>query len=107
MAKGLAVGLNKGHVVSKIEKPSRVKVQRRKQNEYNYIARKRVAVIRQVIHEICGHKPYERKIMELLKQSKANTQKKAYKLAKKSLGTHKRALRKRNELQEAVQRHEH
>ena len=30
MAKGLAVGLNKGHVVSKIEKPSRVKVQRRK-----------------------------------------------------------------------------
>ena len=85
-------------VVSKIEKPSRVKVQR---------PRKRVAVIRQVIHEICGHKPYERKIMELLKQSKANTQKKAYKLAKKSLGTHKRALRKRNELQEAVQRHEH
>ena len=74
----------------------------------NYpIARKRVAVIRQVIHEICGHKPYERKIMELLKQSKANTQKKAYKLAKKSLGTHKRALRKRNEVQEAVQRHEH
>ena len=98
MAKGLAVGLNKGHVVSKIEKPSRVKVQR---------PRKRVAVIRQVIHEICGHKPYERKIMELLKQSKANTQKKAYKLANKSLGTHKRALRKRNELQEAVQRHEH
>ena len=36
MAKGLAVGMNKGHVVSKIEKPSRVKVQR---------PRKRVAVI--------------------------------------------------------------
>ena len=108
MAKGLAVGLNKGHVVSKIEKPSRVKIQRRKWITFtHYIARKRAAVIRQVIHEICGHKPYERKIMELLKQSKANTQKKAYKLAKKSLGTHKRALRKRNELQEAVQRHEH
>ena len=36
MAKGLAMGLNKGHVVSKIEKPSRVKVQRRKKiNIYN------------------------------------------------------------------------
>lgn len=45
--------------------------------------------------------------MELLKQSKANAQKKAYKLAKKSLGNHKRALRKRNELQDAVARHEH
>ena len=30
MAKGLAERLNKEHVVSKIEKPSRVKVQRRK-----------------------------------------------------------------------------
>lgn len=109
MAKGLAVGLNKGHVVSKIEKPSRVKVQRRKLYFFitPLIARKRVSVIRKVIHEICGHSPYERKIMELLKQSKANTQKKAYKLAKKSLGTHKRALRKRNELQDAVARHEH
>lgn len=103
------MGLNKGHVVSKIEKPSRVKVQRRKKIIIKIlnIARKRVSVIRKVVHEICGHSPYERKIMELLKQSKANTQKKAYKLAKKSLGTHKRALRKRNELQDAVNRHEH
>jgi large subunit ribosomal protein L36e len=66
-----------------------------------------MTVIRKVIREICGHTPYEKKIMELLKQSKANAQKKAYKLAKKSLGNHKRALRKRNELQDAVARHEH
>ncbi|MCQ2819493.1 MAG: 60S ribosomal protein L36 [archaeon] len=45
--------------------------------------------------------------MELLKQSRANTQKKAYKMAKKSLGTHKRALKKRSELEDAVKRHEH
>jgi hypothetical protein len=30
MAKGLAVGLNKGHIVSKIEKPSRITEKKRK-----------------------------------------------------------------------------
>ena len=44
--------------------------------------------------------------MEILKQSKANGQKQAYKLLKKSLGTHRRALRKREELQQAVAHHE-
>ena len=42
--------------------------------------------------------------MELLKQSKANAGKKAYKLAKKSLGTHKRAQRKKAELTEFLSR---
>jgi large subunit ribosomal protein L36e len=42
--------------------------------------------------------------MELLKQSKANSSKKAYKMAKRRLGTHKRAQKKRNELAEAIAR---
>ena len=45
--------------------------------------------------------------MEMLKQSKQSAQKKAYKLAKRCLGTHRRALKKRNELQNAVAHHEH
>ena len=98
MAKGLAMGLNKGHIVTKIEIPSWQEIKR---------PRKRLSVVRKVIHEITGHAPYERKIMEMLKQSKQSSQKKAYKLAKKSLGTHRRALRKRHELQEAVAHHEH
>jgi large subunit ribosomal protein L36e len=97
MAKGLAMGLNKGHILTKIEVPSNTKEKR---------PRKRISVIRKVVHEITGHAPYERKAMEILKQSKANGQKLAYKLLKKSLGTHRRALRKREELQTAVAHHE-
>ena len=98
MAKGLAVGLNKGHIVSKIEEPSWKDIKR---------PRKRMHVIRKIIHEMCGHSPYERKVMEMLKQSKPTAQKKAYQMAKKALGTHKRAIKKRSELQEAVAHHEH
>lgn len=97
MAKGLAMGKDKGHVLNKIEKPSKVKVER---------PRKRISVIRKIVHEICGHAPYERKAMEILKQSKGNAQKKAYKLIKHALGGHRRTLRKREELQTAVEHHE-
>jgi large subunit ribosomal protein L36e len=61
-------------------------------------------LIRKVIAEISGRSPYERKIIELLKQSKATSNKKAYKLAKRALGTHKRAQRKKNELSEFISR---
>jgi len=37
-----------------------------------------------------------------LKQSKANSQKKAYKLAKKSLGTHSRAQKKKAFLADVI-----
>jgi len=94
MAKGLAVGLNRGFVVSKIEVPSWVP---KKQ------PRKRVSVVRRVVSEICGKSGYEKKIIEVLKQTKqTNSQKKAYKLCKKALGTHKRAIRKRTELQDFI-----
>jgi hypothetical protein len=36
MAKGLAVGLNRGHVVTKIEKPSRIQEKKRK-HSFPYI----------------------------------------------------------------------
>jgi large subunit ribosomal protein L36e len=95
MARGLAIGINKGHVVTSIEVPSWAPGKN---------PRKRVSLIRRVIREITGKAPYERKIIELLKQKKANSSKKAYKMAKKSLGTHKRAQKKRNELAEFLAR---
>ena len=64
--------------------------------------RKRVSQIRRVITEITGRNPYEKKIIELIRQGKAAAGKKAYKIAKRYLGTHRRAARKRNELTEFV-----
>ena len=97
MPKAFIKRLDKKHVLTKIEVSSYKKEKR---------PRKRISVIRKIIHEICGHAPYERKAMEILKQSKSNGQKLAYKLLKRSLGTHRRALRKREELQTAVAHHE-
>ena len=57
---------------------------------------KRVAVVREVVREACGLAPYERRISELLKTGR---DKRALKLAKKRLGTHIRAKRKREEVQ--------
>jgi large subunit ribosomal protein L36e len=93
MAKGLAVGLNKGYVVSKIEVPSK---------RINKNPRKRVKLIRKIVAEISGRSAYERKVIEILKQGHSNSQKKAYKLCKKRLGTHKRGMRKRQELTDYI-----
>lgn len=40
MAKGIAVGVSKGHIVTKIEKPSWQKGTNRKSNSNNYFSQK-------------------------------------------------------------------
>merc|ERR1719262_949284 len=47
--------------------------------------------------------PYERRMVELIKIGSASTFKRSLKFAKKRLGTHKRAKKKRDEMQELVQ----
>ncbi|KAH9654918.1 60S ribosomal protein L36 [Citrus sinensis] len=74
---GLFVGLNKGHIVTKKELP------------------KRVHFVRTVIREVAGFAPYEKMITELLKVGK---DKRALKVAKRKLGTHKRAKKKARNL---------
>jgi large subunit ribosomal protein L36e len=51
--------------------------------------------VRSVIREVAGFSPYEKRVMELLKNSK---DKRARRLAKKRLGTLLRAKRKVDEL---------
>mmetsp|Transcript_34489 Transcript_34489/g.80083 ORF Transcript_34489/g.80083 Transcript_34489/m.80083 type:complete len:113 (+) Transcript_34489:98-436(+) len=93
-ASGLAAGLNKGFVVTRREMPARPANMRR--------LSKRNALIREVMREVVGFAPYERRMIELLKIGSASTQKRALKLAKRRLGTHKRGKRKRDEMAEAV-----
>ncbi|KAK9198694.1 hypothetical protein WN944_013880 [Citrus x changshan-huyou] len=82
---GLFVGLNKGHIVTKKELPPRPADRKGKTS-------KRVHFVRTVIREVAGFAPYEKMITELLKVGK---DKRALKVAKRKLRTHKRAKKKR------------
>lgn len=54
-----------------------------------------------MIREVAGFAPYEKRITELLKVGK---DKRALKLAKRKLGTHKRAKKKREEMANVVRK---
>eukprot|EP01090_Pellita_catalonica_P021674 TRINITY_DN816_c0_g1_i1.p1 TRINITY_DN816_c0_g1~~TRINITY_DN816_c0_g1_i1.p1 ORF type:complete len:111 (-),score=19.90 TRINITY_DN816_c0_g1_i1:107-439(-) len=87
----LAVGLNKGRAVTKRPRRQRSK---RKPSQ-------RKIFVRGIIREIAGYSPYERRIMELIK---VGLDKRALKVAKRKLGGHKRALHKREEMTQIIQR---
>ncbi|VEU20293.1 DEKNAAE101138 [Brettanomyces naardenensis] len=89
MAKsGIAVGLNKGHKVEAKEvapKPSQRKGR----------ASKRSLFVRSLIKEVSGLSPYERRVIDLIRNA---GEKRARKFAKKRLGTQKRAKVKVDEM---------
>eukprot|EP00208_Stichococcus_sp_RCC1054_P003590 CAMPEP_0206135970 /NCGR_PEP_ID=MMETSP1473-20131121/1208_1 /ASSEMBLY_ACC=CAM_ASM_001109 /TAXON_ID=1461547 /ORGANISM="Stichococcus sp, Strain RCC1054" /LENGTH=100 /DNA_ID=CAMNT_0053528147 /DNA_START=72 /DNA_END=374 /DNA_ORIENTATION=- len=85
---GIAVGLNKGHITTRREKALRPANRKGR-------ASKRVKFVRDIVREVAGLAPYERRITELLK---VGFDKRALKVAKKKLGTHIRGKRKREEL---------
>merc|ERR1711893_230053 len=72
------------------EKPSRRKGALTKRNKF----------VRDIVREVCGFAPYERRTIELLRISK---DKRALKSCKKRLGTHLRGKRKREEMQAVIQ----
>ena len=88
MASGLAQGKNKGHATTKI-----AKAKSRKGSQHA-----RVKLCREIAREVVGLSPYERRILDMVKTGGASAEKRIYKFAKRRLGTHKRALRKREDI---------
>ena len=75
---GIFVGLNKGFIVTK-PKNNTKKV--KPSNSKGKLG-KRVKLIREVIREVCGLAPYEKKMMELIRAGERSKEKKAVKMAR-------------------------
>ncbi|CAH0547101.1 unnamed protein product [Brassicogethes aeneus] len=89
----IAIGLQKGHKTTKI--PSgKTKADNVRPARLKGIQTKHTKFVRDLIREVVGFAPYEKRAMELLKVSK---DKRALKFLKRRLGTHIRAKRKREE----------
>ena len=61
---------------------------------------KRSKFVREVVHELAGWSPYERRAMDLIKLEKRRA---ARSFLKKRLGTHKRAIHKLTHLESIIQ----
>ncbi|XP_037053156.1 60S ribosomal protein L36-like [Peromyscus leucopus] len=89
----MAVGLNKGYNVTK-----NVSSKPRHSWCRGHLT-KHTKFVRDMIQEVCGFAPYERRAMELLKLSK---DKHALKFIKKRVGMHIRSKRKQEELSKVL-----
>ena len=63
---------------------------------------KRAKAVREVIREVAGWSPLEKKMLELIRTGVALKAKKAVKTARAKLGTHRRALLKRTAIQDVI-----
>mmetsp|Transcript_34914 Transcript_34914/g.51271 ORF Transcript_34914/g.51271 Transcript_34914/m.51271 type:complete len:107 (-) Transcript_34914:58-378(-) len=90
---GIAQGKHKGHVTDTIAKAARP-------SHRKGTLGKRVSLIREIVSEVAGLSPYERRILDMIKTGGASADKRIYKFAKKRLGSHKRALAKREQIKE-------
>jgi len=90
---GLAAGMAKGHVVVKYSAKLKTRSRSLKKND-------KVHAARSIAREVCGLAPYEKRILDVLKVGAGNVEKRMYKMGKKRLGTHRRALKKRDEIKQ-------
>jgi len=89
----ICVGLEKGHKTTKNNlkvKPSKSKGKLTKHNKF----------VRDLIREVAGFAPYERRAQELLRIGK---EKRCLKFLKKRIGSHDLAKKKREEMQAILQ----
>jgi len=91
---GLFVGLNHGFIV---KKPTKQEWKKRPVTLKGKNS-KRVQAVREIIREVSGFSPLEKKMLELIRRGDQAKEKKAVKIARKKLGTHRRACLKRDEL---------
>ncbi|CAF0879496.1 unnamed protein product [Rotaria sordida] len=89
----IATGLHKGRKLEKFV-TKRLRPSRRTSKKS-----KRVKFVRDLVRELVGFMPYERRAMELMKVGR---DKRALKYVKARLGSHQRAKKKRDELQTAI-----
>eukprot|EP01117_Protostelium_nocturnum_P007839 TRINITY_DN2804_c0_g2_i1.p2 TRINITY_DN2804_c0_g2~~TRINITY_DN2804_c0_g2_i1.p2 ORF type:complete len:125 (-),score=40.26 TRINITY_DN2804_c0_g2_i1:74-448(-) len=90
----IAVGLKKGHFVTKRTPVARTAAKKGKLGKHTKF-------VRELVREVTGFAPYERRIMELVRNG---LEKRAVKLAKRKLGTLRRAKSKYNEMNDAMRK---
>ncbi|KAJ5176237.1 60S ribosomal protein L36 [Penicillium canariense] len=90
---GIVVGTNKGHKTTPLNTP-KSKISRSKGQ-----SSRRTAFVREIAREVVGLAPYERRVIELLRNAQ---DKRARKLAKKRLGTFTRGKRKVEDMQKVI-----
>ena len=90
---GMKVGFDKGFPVEKLEKKVRPKHRKGTENA-------NVRQVKELVREVGGLLPYEKRILDMIKTGGAAAEKRIYKFAKARLGTHKRALRKREDVKD-------
>ena len=93
------VGLNKGH---KFEAPAKQAWKSRPVLKKGKNSARGIHV-REVIREVCGWSPLEKKMLEALRTGVAVKEKKCVKHARAKLGTHRRATQKRDALASWIQ----
>ena len=89
---GIAVGLNKGKQVTAIAPVAKISYKKGTSS-------KRTVFVRSLVREIAGLAPYERRIIDIIRNS---GEKRAKKVAKKRLGSLKRAKAKVEEMNEII-----
>eukprot|EP00523_Entomoneis_sp_CCMP467_P009845 CAMPEP_0168736510 /NCGR_PEP_ID=MMETSP0724-20121128/9898_1 /TAXON_ID=265536 /ORGANISM="Amphiprora sp., Strain CCMP467" /LENGTH=106 /DNA_ID=CAMNT_0008783711 /DNA_START=112 /DNA_END=432 /DNA_ORIENTATION=+ len=90
---GYAKGLNSGMV--KTERPVKSKQSANKGKISD-----RTKLCRQIAREVAGLAPYERRIRDMIISGGSSADKRIYKFAKRRLGTHKRAIAKREDIKD-------
>eukprot|EP01130_Rhizamoeba_saxonica_P016267 TRINITY_DN7487_c0_g1_i1.p1 TRINITY_DN7487_c0_g1~~TRINITY_DN7487_c0_g1_i1.p1 ORF type:complete len:120 (-),score=25.12 TRINITY_DN7487_c0_g1_i1:46-363(-) len=93
-SKGVAIGFigERGHQVTKIQKRPRRAANKGKLGN-------KTAVIREVVREVVGYSPYEKNVMELLRNG---LDKRALRLSKRRLGSFQRGKAKVEELSTVI-----